>query len=186
VITIVSGLPRSGTSLMMQMLRAGGLPILSDETRPADQHNQRGYFEDRRVRSLGKENGWLHEAEGKALKVVSQLLYHLPAGFDYRVLFLRRDLDEVLRSQETMLSGLGQPAGPDRAVMRAHFEQHLAKLDDWLPQQQHLKVLNVEHRQLIADAASSAQRVKEFLGVDLDVKAMAQAVDPALHRQRTQ
>src|SRR5262245_12033356 len=112
MITIVSGLPRSGTSLMMQMLQAGGLPILCDQVRAADDDNPRGYLEFEKVRQLAKDAGWMNQADGKVLKVVSLLLYHLPPGFEYRVVFMRRNLDEILRSQEKMLNRRGEPPGP--------------------------------------------------------------------------
>lgn len=102
MITVVSGLPRSGTSLMMQMLLEGGMPVLRDAGRPADEHDPRGYLEYRKVRSLKDDCSWLHDADGRAIKVVSQLLYYLPADFEYRDIFMRRDLDEVLQSQEKM------------------------------------------------------------------------------------
>src|SRR5262245_44380653 len=132
MITIVSGLPRSGTCLMMQMLQAGGLPLLCDQVRAADEDNPRGYLEFDKVRQLAKDAGWMSQAEGKALKVVSLLLYHLPPGFEYRVLFMRRDLDEILTSQEKMLARRGESPGPDRATMRRHFERHLEGLGEGL------------------------------------------------------
>src|SRR5262245_6238620 len=100
MITLVSGLPRSGTSLLVQMLEAGGLPILCDNLRPADEDNPRGYLEFDKVRHLERDAGWMAEAEGRALKVVSPLLYHLPRGFEYRIVFMRRDLEEILDSQD--------------------------------------------------------------------------------------
>ena len=102
-IWIVSGLPRSGTSLMMQMLQAGGLPILIDKARPPDEHNPRGYFELQKVKHLALDSSWLGESRGKAIKVIVQLIPFLPAGFKYRILFVRRDLREIVRSQERML-----------------------------------------------------------------------------------
>src|SRR5262249_30630691 len=102
-IIIVSGLPRSGTSLMMQMLDGGGVPVLTDNIRAADTDNPRGYYEFEPVKATKRDATWLPAARGKAVKMVSQLLYHLPPGETYRVLFLERDLEEVLASQEKML-----------------------------------------------------------------------------------
>ena len=112
MIVVVSGLPRSGTSLMMQMLEAGGLPILMDDRRPADADNPRGYYEFQPVKTLDKDNSWMAQAEGKAVKVVSLLLYHLPPGHDYKVLFMERTIAEVLASQTAMLKRLQPTAAP--------------------------------------------------------------------------
>src|SRR3979490_1093936 len=133
MITIVSGLPRSGTSLMMQMLAAGGLPILSDGERKADTDNPRGYLEWERIRQLPKETSLIAEAEGKAVKVISQLLLSLPSGFEYRVIFLRRPLAEVLASQDEMLRNRGtHNSHSDQGMISAAFEKHLKQVDSWL------------------------------------------------------
>ncbi len=186
MITIVSGLPRSGTSLMMQMLAAGGMRVQTDKFRPADAHNPRGYYEDRRVKSLGTDNTWVAEADGAALKVVSLLLYELPDNLQYRVLFMRRNLEEVLRSQQQMLASRpdGRSDAAPPADMRLHFERHLARLDAWLPQQQHIDVFEIDHRSVIDDPHAVAVSVASFLERELDVEAMASVVDPALYRQR--
>ena len=186
MITIVSGLPRSGTSLMMQMLQAGGMTVLCDEKRPADEHNPRGYLELQKVRSLEKDNSWMPDAEGKVVKVVSLLLYHLPAGFEYRVIFMRRDLDEILRSQERMLEGLNQPGGPMRETMKQHFTKHLDSLAEWVTRQPHVKIIDCPYADLVVSPASTARTVVDFLGVDLDIEKMIETVDPALYRQRNE
>lgn len=185
MITVVSGLPRSGTSLVMQMLQAGGHPILCDEHRPADADNPRGYLEYAKVRTLERDATWLAEAEGRAVKVVSPLLSRLPTGFDYRVLFVRRDLHEVLRSQEQMLQRRNQPAGPDSATMITHFGRHLKSIDEWLANRPDMQVLNCQHASLISDPLAVAHRIAEFLERELDVIRMIRVVEPALHRQRT-
>jgi hypothetical protein len=185
MITIVSGLPRSGTSLMMQMLQAGGLSILCDDLRPADEDNPRGYLELDKVRHLEKDAGWMVEAEGRALKVVSLLLYHLPPGFEYRVVFMHRDLDEIIRSQERMLARRGQPPGPDQAAMRRHFERHLQALREWLSRQPHLPVLDRHYADVIADPREAAAAVAAFLSLNLNQDGMAAAIDPALWRQQS-
>jgi hypothetical protein len=184
MITIVSGLPRSGTSLVMQMLAAGGYPILSDNQRVADEDNPRGYLEFEKVKSLERDQTWLPEAEGKAVKIVSFLLTKLPATFEYRVIFVRRDLDEVIRSQEQMLQRRGQPPGPDAGTMKAHFERHLRSVDDWLAQQPQLSARNFMHADLIRDPRSQAEQLARFLQTELDLTRMVQAVDPSLHRHR--
>ena len=184
MITIVSGLPRSGTSLMMQMLQAGGLPLLCDEVRAADEDNPRGYLEFEKVRQLAKDAGWMSQADGKALKVVSLLLYHLPPGFEYRVLFMRRDLDEILSSQEKMLARRGEPSGPDRATMRRHFERHLTGLEEWLSRQAHVRLLDCPYTDVVTNPRATAREVAAFLSLTLNEEGMAAAVDPALYRQQ--
>ena len=114
-IIIVSGLPRSGTSLMMQMLQNGGVGVLTDNIRAADDDNPRGYYELDRVKTISHDASWLPDAHGKAFKAVSLLLYDLPASERYRIILMDRDLDEVLHSQETMLKRLGRIAAPRRS-----------------------------------------------------------------------
>lgn len=186
MITIVSGLPRSGTSMMMQMLNRGGLPILTDAARPPDPNNPRGYMEYAPVKRLRHEAGWLADAEGKALKVIAQQLPHLDDGHTYRVLFMERDIDEVLRSQTTMLEQLGRPTG-NPAVLRRAFEAQVAEAKAWLAGAAHTTALFIPHRDTIQDALAQAHRVQTFLeedGIVLDAEAMAAAVDPDLYRQR--
>ncbi|MEM6336728.1 MAG: sulfotransferase family protein, partial [Bacteroidota bacterium] len=132
MITIVSGLPRSGTSLMMQMVEAGGISALTDGVREADENNSRGYYEFEPVKKLRADASWVPQAEGKVVKVIAQLLQHLPQGHDYRVVFMDRDLTEVLRSQTTMLKNLGQktPALP-AAILARTFDQQVAKTKAW-------------------------------------------------------
>jgi hypothetical protein len=184
MITVVSGLPRSGTSMLMQMLDAGGLPPFTDAERAPDASNPRGYYEHERVKALARDNSWLAEAEGHVVKVIAQLLGHLPDGFDYRVAFLERDLDEVLASQAAMLQRLGRP-GAEPDVLRPIFERQLAGAQRWLDAHPRATVLYVRHGDVVADPAEQAARLNAFLGGDLDQAAMAAAVDPALHRQRT-
>ncbi|REJ87063.1 MAG: sulfotransferase family protein, partial [Planctomycetota bacterium] len=178
MIVVVSGLPRSGTSLMMQMLEAGGLPVLTDNKRKADVHNPRGYYEYEKVKRLTTDNTWLPEAEGMAVKVVSLLLYELPDDLDYRVIFMRRRLAEVLRSQRRMLSAQAR-GGPDDDAMRQHFERHLRELRKWAVEKSNIHWFDVNFHEVIATPASIAQNISKFLGRQLDEQAMAASVDPA-------
>jgi hypothetical protein len=182
-IIIVSGLPRSGTSLMMQMLDSGGIPVLTDQVRSADTDNPRGYYEFERVKKTRQDPSWLHHARGKAVKMVSQLLYDLPAGERYRILFMERDLDEVVCSQEKMLARLGRAAAP-REPMKQAFRIHLERLHEWLDGQQHFTRLRVNYRDLIAQPREQAERVRDFLDGRPDAEAMVRSVDPLLYRNR--
>lgn len=185
VIVIVSGLPRSGTSLMMKMLDAGGLPPLTDNIRSADDDNPKGYYEFERVKKLKEDRDWLPDAKGKAVKVISALLMQLPAGYEYRVIFMRRNMSEILASQRQMLIRRGEPADAiSDADMAALFDKHLRQVESWLAAQPNMRALGVNYNDLVAAPLAGAERVNAFLGGRLDVRAMAGAVDPSLHRQR--
>ena len=182
-IVIVSGLPRSGTSLMMQMLDQGGLAVLTDEIRTADTDNPRGYYEFEQAKKTKQDPSWLPEARGKVVKMVSALLYDLPATETYRIIFMRRDLDEVLESQEKMLARLGRPAAP-REQMKQSFTVHLDRLAKWLPGQAHLRVLEVNYNNLISDPHAEIRAVARFLDEVPSTSKMFAAIDPSLYRNR--
>ncbi|MCA9236699.1 MAG: sulfotransferase domain-containing protein, partial [Planctomycetales bacterium] len=177
-IIVVSGLPRSGTSLMMQMLAAGGIPVATDGQRTADDDNPRGYYEFERVKALSRDAAWLPEVRGQAIKIVSQLLFALPTTETYRVILMRRDLEEILASQTTMLARSGRVGG-DAAKVCSAFASHLSRLDDWLPLQSHITALPLDYAAVIVDPQGAAAQVVEFLDRPLDASAMAAAVDPA-------
>jgi hypothetical protein len=182
-VIVVSGLPRSGTSLMMQMLDNGGVDVVTDHIRTADADNPRGYYEYEMVKKIKKDASWLPATRGKAFKMVSQLLYDLPAVETYRVIFMERDLDETMVSQEKMLQRLGRPAAP-RDVMKRNYALHLERLYEWLPRQPHLTVLRVSYNDLVERPREQAERVREFLGGIVDVEGMVLTVDPSLYRNR--
>jgi hypothetical protein len=186
VIAIVSGLPRSGTSLMMQMLIAGGMTALSDGERVADTDNPRGYCEWERIKQLPKEPACIAEAEGKAVKVISQLLFALPAEHDYRIIFMQRPLLEVVASQAEMIRRRGTSGAPlPEAALIAGLRAHLNQVNAWLGQRPGILVLRLEYHSVLRDPGSAARNVREFLQHGLDVEAMATQVDPSLYRQRT-
>jgi hypothetical protein len=182
-IIIVSGLPRSGTSLMMQMLSHGGLEVLTDNVRTADVDNPRGYYELEQAKRVRADASWLPEARGKVVKMVSQLLYDLPPTERYRVIFMERDLEEMLASQERMLQRLGRAAAPRDAMKRSYI-LHLDRLRAWLGQQGHFEVLHVSYNQLLKQPEEEAKRVGEFLDHLPDVENMVRAVDPTLYRSK--
>lgn len=182
-IVIVSGLPRSGTSLMMQMLDQGGIEAVTDRQRTPDVDNPRGYYEFEIVKKIKEDASWLPETRGKVFKMVSQLLYDLPASETYRIVFMRRDFDEMLASQEKMLARLGRPIAPRDEIKRA-FTQHLEKLFAWLEKQPNMHVLFVHHHDLVAEPAAQASRLNAFFGGRLDEAKMIAAVDPSLYRNR--
>jgi len=185
MISIVSGLPRSGTSLMMQMLAAGGMPVLADGERQADVDNPKGYLEWERIKQLPRDAACIAEAEGKVVKVISQLLFSLPAQYEYRIVFMQRRLAEVLASQEQMLRNRGnlESAGNSSAVVKA-FQDHLFEVNAWLNGKPNLKVLRVHYHRVLAEPRQISAKVSEFLEAALDVDAMVQQVDQSLYRQR--
>src|SRR5262245_15918569 len=183
-IIIVSGLPRSGTSLMMQMLDAGGVEVVTDNVRTADTDNPRGYYEFEKVKQIKRDASWLPGIRGKAVKMVSLLLLDLPPAERYRVVFMERDFAEMLDSQERMLHRLGRPAAPREAIIPA-YTSHLERVHQWLQRQAHFAVLRVRYKALVERPEAEADRVKEFLGGRLDLSRAVSAVDPSLYRNRT-
>lgn len=185
MITIVSGLPRSGTSLMMQMLAAGGLPVLSDGDRKADTDNPRGYLEWERIKQLPKDPECIAEAEGKVVKVISQLLLSLPAGREYRVIFMQRPLPEVLKSQDEMLSRRGNyRAGTDNGAIEKAFRHHLVEVNGWFAGRSDVGVLRIHYHDVLSDPKAAAEAISDFLKVPLNTTAMTQQVDTNLYRNR--
>lgn len=186
MITIVSGLPRSGTSMMMQMLEAGGITLLVDELRNADADNPRGYYEFQRVKRLEEGDlGWLAEADGKAVKVISALLEHLPSAYEYRVIFMTRRMEEILASQKKMLARRKESVDTiSDDQMGRLFHKHVQKVEAWLRMQPNVSVLKVDYNELVTEPRSYASRVNTFLGGFLDVDKMLQVVDPQLYRNR--
>lgn len=185
-ITVVSGLPRSGTSMMMQMIDAGGIKALTDQVRTADTDNPRGYFELEAVKKTRTDSSWLTGAMGRCVKLVHLLLMDLPAGHEYRVVFMRREMSEVIASQEKMLRRLGRGGGKLSGEQLARvYQQQLDKVDAWLAGQPHFTVLRVEYARVIGDRVRAVEEVNAFLGGGLDTQAMAHAVDPGLYRNRT-
>ena len=185
MITVVSGLPRSGTSLMMQMLAAGGLEMMTDGLRAADASNPKGYLEFERVKQLHKDNTWMPQAEGRVIKIVSHLLQSCPPGHDYRVIFMLRDVTEIVASQESMMKRLGKPVPPvPAAEVVGMLRQHLLVIQDWLARQRNIRTHYVSHRDLIKSPEPAVDRLIEFLGGGQDRAAMLKCVDPSLHRER--
>ncbi|HLG14226.1 MAG TPA: sulfotransferase [Blastocatellia bacterium] len=184
-ITIVSGLPRSGTSMMMKMLAAGGMEVLTDNLRTADEDNPKGYFEFEKVKELERDASWLADARGKVVKIISALLKHLPAEYDYKVIFIRRKMEEILASQRQMMIRRGESSeGPSDERMAEVFAKHLAQVEAWLAAQSNIDVTYVSYQEALANPAGCADQVNNFLGNSLDRQRMIGVVDEALYRQR--
>jgi hypothetical protein len=186
-ITVVSGLPRSGTSLMMQMLKAGGVPPLMDELRAPDENNPRGYFEFEPVKQLRVDRSWLDRARGRAVKIIHLLVRELPTDgrFQYRVILMKRPMEEILASQRVMLESEGKTSADD-VLLAKTYQAQLSQLEEWLRAQPQFAEVSIHYHDLIENPRDSAEKIADFLGGGLNVAAMAAAVDPSLYRQRRQ
>lgn len=184
-VTIVSGLPRSGTSMMMKMLAAGGLEPLTDNLRVADEDNPKGYFEFERVKQIERDRAWLEDARGRVVKLISALLKHLPEGYNYKVIFMRRAMPEILASQRQMLIRRGERAdGVPDEKMAAMFEKHVAQVESWLAAQANIETIYVSYNEVVNDPRPHAERINGFLGGSLNVDAMTEVTDRTLYRQK--
>ena len=185
VITIVSGLPRSGTSMMMKVLEAGGLEVFTDNLRTADEDNPRGYYELEDVKALkdGKSD-WMQDAPGKVVKVISSLLEYLPSEYKYKIVFMRREIAEVLASQKQMLIRRGESSEGDDQKMAEIFQEHLKRVRVWLANQPNMDILYVDYNALMADPNPEIKAVAEFLGLIENLDAMLAVPDKKLYRQK--
>ena len=184
-ITIVSGLPRSGTSMMMKMLAEGGLPSLTDQIRYADEDNPNGYYEFEPVKQLASgQFEWLVDADGKVVKIISALLEYLPKEHRYKIIFMERQIKEILASQQKMLARRNEKSGTEDATMQKEFEQHLAAIQYWLARQPNIDVLYVEYNALLSNPNEYSEQIATFLGVQLDAKKMSSVPNGGLYRNR--
>jgi len=184
-ITVVSGLPRSGTSMMMKMLASGGIEPLIDNLREADDDNPKGYFEFERVKQIEHDKAWLADARGRVVKLISALLKHLPSEHNYKIIFMRRAMSEILASQRQMLLRRGEPADavPDEK-MAGMFEKHVAQVESWLKAQPNIETIFVSYNEVMKDPRPHAERINCFLGGSLNVDAMTAVADRSLYRQK--
>lgn len=184
-IIIVSGLPRSGTSMMMRMLAEGGIPVITDELRRPDSDNPKGYFEFETVRQMSDGNvAWLEDAEGKAVKVISALLEHLPSNHSYKIIFLERDVQEILASQRKMLMNRHEKEMGNEAEIEAQIQKHLSAMKPWLVRQPNMEVLYVNYNALMTKPGPLCEQITEFLEVPLNQTRMLAVPDRHLWRNR--
>jgi len=184
-VTIVTGLPRSGTSMMMQMLHKGGLEILSDEKRKADENNPKGYYEYADVMRLHVNNDWLGDGVNKCVKVIAQLIQNLPDDYDYRIIFMQRDMSEVLASQNTMLNRLNSTQQAEDDTLKKAYNVQLNQLDRWLAKKNNIEVLYVDYKKVIKDPQTTAEALNKFNNNTMNVSAMCTAVDSTLYREKS-
>jgi len=186
-VVVVSGLPRSGTSMAMKMLEAGGLSLVTDGIRTADEDNPKGYYELERVKNLNRDTdrAWLRDCRGKGIKVISYLLRSLPPANRYKVLFMNRDVLEVLASQQKMLDRRGEVSETSDDRMVALYEKDLRDVRFMLTRRAQFDVLEVGYADVLKDPAPHARRIAEFVGLSLDAGKMARVVDATLYRNRS-
>jgi hypothetical protein len=184
-IIIVSGLPRSGTSMLMSMLEKGGIEVLTDRERKADEDNPRGYFEFERVKQIEEDNEWLKDACGKVVKMISALLSHLPDNYNYKVIFMERKMEEILASQRQMLIRRGEPTDKiSDDEMAKLFKKHLEQVKAWLAQKANFDVLYVSYNDILENPQENAEKINRFLGGNLRIDNMVDVIDKSLYRQR--
>ena len=184
-IIVVSGLPRSGTSMMMKMLEEGGIPILTDAIRGADNDNPNGYYEFEPVKKLPEgQNKWLGEASHKVVKIISALLEHLPASYRYKIIFMEREPREILASQQKMLANRNARSDIDDAEMQEQFQKHLAAIKYWLARQPNMEVLYVDYNKMVSGPENYCQTIADFVAIPVDVSKMLAVPNERLYRNR--
>ena len=184
-LVIVTGLPRSGTSLLMRLLAAGGQPILTDHLRPPDAGNPRGYYEYEPVKSLVRDNAWLHQHRGQAVKIISTLLPFVPPGIPLKVIFIQRDIGEILASQSAMLARAGKVPIADPTLLESAFQKQLTAARALLNARHLTQQLPLHYHEVIRDPAAAITRLTDFLPALHDREAMLRVVEPNLYRQRS-
>lgn len=185
-LVVVSGLPRSGTSMVMSMIEAGGWPILTDQVREPDEDNPKGYFELEKVKDLAEtdDKSWLRDARGHAIKVISHLLKDLPDENFYRIIFARRSLQEVIASQNTMLKRQAETNPVKDAKAMELYRKHIVNVRFLVRRKANLEMLELAYTEALQDPRDAAEKINRFLGGKLDVAAMSAVVDPSLYRNR--
>jgi len=184
-ISVVSGLPRSGTSMMMRMLAAGGMEVITDNIRKADEDNPEGYYEFEKAKKIRQDASWLDSAQGKVFKMVSMLLYDLPSDRNYKIVFMKRNMDEILASQRRMLIRQGRSGdGPDDKEMGSIFAKHLRDTEEWLGKQKNTDVLYMNYNEIVRNPVAQADILKQFFGSRLNAEAMAGVIERNLYRNR--
>jgi hypothetical protein len=184
-IIVVSGLPRSGTSMMMKMLEEGGVQILTDAVRGADNDNPNGYYEFELVKKLPHgQNQWLADVNHKAVKIISALLEYLPASYRYEIIFMEREPREILASQQKMLANRNEKSEISDAEMQEQFQKHLAAIKYWLARQPNMDVMYVDYNKMISNPENYCQAITDFIAIPVDVSKMLAVPNERLYRNR--
>lgn len=180
-IVVVSGLPRSGTSLMMQMLQSGGIEVLTDSNRKADVSNPKGYLEYKPVMALHKDNSWLNIAQNKSIKIVAPLLKFLDPKYRYKVIFMTRDLSEVVKSQQKMI---GKDIDTLPVKLFEAYKRQLQQVETWKEKEPSVEFIYIDYKDAIYNTERTVKKVASFVGKQLNTEAMQSCVDKNLHRNK--
>lgn len=184
-IIVVSGLPRSGTSLMMQILHAWGIPLLVDDQRPPDESNPNGYFEYQPVKNLDRDASWLFKAKGKAIKIISHFLFYLPDTFHYKIIFMNRELEEIIRSQNKMLQRLNKPMGRlSIERLKIRFERHLQEIHQWMTDRPNIDFIDLWFQAIIQQPEKELPKIRNFLKLAPPPTKVLSRIDPKLYRSK--
>jgi hypothetical protein len=181
-ILVVTGLPRSGTSLMMQLINKANIPILSDGKRERDISNPEGYYELEAVKGIVADNSFLKEAPGKAVKIVAPLPLYLDLKLKYKVVFMRREINEILRSQEKMLQ---KDQVSEREKFRTIYEFHLKKTYRFLLEND-IPFIDVNYNALMVESEKEIEKFKDFLNLNVSIQELLEVVRPDLYRNRNE
>lgn len=181
-IIVVTGLPRSGTSLMMQILEKAGFPILHDGIRESDISNPQGYYELEAVKGIVRDNSFLNDAPGKVVKIVTPLPIHVDTSKSYKMVFMRRDLEEILRSQEKMLN---KDQVSEREKFRTIYEFHLKKTYKFFLENK-IPFMDISYNELMTEPERPLSRLKEFLNLEVSTEKLLEALNPELYRNRNE
>jgi len=182
-IVIVSGMPRSGTSMLMKALKDGGLEPLTDGVRTPNEDNPNGYFEYEPVKNLKNDNSWMKDAIGKSVKIIYKHLNLLPTDYQYKIIFVERNIDEIISSQKKMLINMGKKNTFSNQVLKIVFEKEIQKTKQWLLKNK-FEVLYVWYNLILSDPKKQMERVKNFVESDVDLDKMVSTVDPKLYRTK--
>ena len=184
-IIVVTGLPRSGTSLMMQILQSLEIELFTDKQRSADESNPKGYFEHELVKTIEKDNSWLKDVRGRAIKIVSPLIKYLPLDLNYNIIFMNRDLDEIIQSQQRMLAESNiKDDTIDSADLKQIFIKDLKQARDWIDTKLKCGYLEIFHSKLLVNPESEIEKLIKFLEIDVDIKAAVKVIDQKLYRTK--
>jgi len=171
--------------MMMKMLAEGGLEIVTDALRTADDDNPNGYFEFEPVKQLTQGNDkWLEEARGKAVKIISALLEHLPTSFHYKVIFMERSLQEVLASQKKMLLNRSEESSISDSEMEEKLKKHVADVKYWLARQPSIDVLYVDYGKMLSSPEAYCRHIADFIGIPVNIEKMQSVPNQNLYRNR--
>lgn len=186
-IIIVSGLPRSGTSMMMQLLEAGGMQIFTDNLRAADDNNKKGYYEHEAVKIIHKDISWMKNAVGKTIKIVSHLLPNLPLRYKYKIIYMERDLNEVITSQNKMLQNLGKlPQNATHFNIETSFKQNDEKIKNWMSEKRNIDVIFMDYNKIVENAEEYIGRLNNFFSGKLNTQNMMNVIDKNLYRSKNE